>query len=247
MNNDNIEYLFKNTKTPILLLYILLNKTELKDNDIVIVLKKIFTINDILTLKVNFFNIIDKNNFPESFLLVNNYYNIINKQVKILPFIKKIKESHPYQYFWNKDIDSQIEYFKDKLNLLLSYYDCSKGSITFMLRLRIGYNEKSLIFIENEMIKRLIKTKKLFKLPFFKKNKIILISLDNFLDLTYQNKINYLDYIFITCLKKLLNYINYLELYNSYRLELIHLLSLKNINIIETTNNIDFSISDIEF
>ena len=120
MNNYNIEYLFKNTKTPILLLYILLNKTKLKDSDIEIVLKNLFTINYILTLKINFFNIIDKNKFPESFLLVDNYYNIINKQIKILPFIKKIKESYPYSYFWNKDIDSQIDYFK--INQIYFYH-----------------------------------------------------------------------------------------------------------------------------
>ena len=115
-----------------------------------------------------------------------------------------------------------------------------------MLKLRIGYNKKSLNFIENEMIKRLIKTKKLFKLLFFRNNQILLMSLENFLELTYENKINYLDYIFITCLKKISSYINYLELYNLYRLELLHLLSLKNINIIETTDNIDFTVSDIE-
>ena len=39
MNNYNIKYLFKNTKTPLLLLFILLNKTEFDDCDIEIILK----------------------------------------------------------------------------------------------------------------------------------------------------------------------------------------------------------------
>lgn len=246
MNNYNIKYLFKNTKTPLLLLFILLNKTELKECDIEIILKCFFLFNDILTLQINLFNLVDKNH-TNSYLLIDNYYSIINKQLKIIPFIKRIKDSYPCIYFWNKDINSQIEYFKTKLNIFLSYYDCSKGYTTFMTKLRTDYNNYSLKQIDNEMIDRLIRTKKLFRLPFFKNNQILLITLDNFLGLTYENKLNYLDYIFISCLKKILSYINYLELYNSYRLELINLLSLNNINIIDSNDNIDFTISDIDF
>jgi hypothetical protein len=56
-----------------------------------------------------------------------------------------------------------------------------------------------------------------------------------------------MDYIFISCLKKLVNYINYLELYNIYRTELENLLDPTFINIVETTDSIDIATSDIEF
>jgi hypothetical protein len=246
MNNYNIEYIFKYTKTPLLLLYILLNKTNFNDIDIENILKKFFLLNDILSIKINISCIINKNKYKNSYLLVNNYYNIINKQIKIIPFILRIKDVYPYNYFWSKDINTQIDYLKKKLNLFLSYYDCSKGNITFMIKLRMGYNN-SLKVIENQMIDRLIKTKKLFKLHFFKKNKIVLMSLENFLNLTYENKINYIEYIFISCLKKILSYINYFELYNLYRMELINLLNTEKINVIESIDDIDFTISDIEF
>jgi hypothetical protein len=247
MNNYNIKYLFKNTKTPLLLLVILLNNKSLKDSDLEIIFKCFFYVNGILPLKYNLFMILNKKKYNKTIILTKNYYNIVNNQIKIIPFIKKIKKSFPYKYFWNKDIDSQIHFLKNKLNIFLSYYDCSKGYITFMIKLRIGYKNISLKQIENEMIDRLLKTKNLFKLHFFKNNEIILISLDIFLELTYENKIKYLDYIFSNCLKRILSYINYLELYNLYRLELINLLNLNSINIIESNDNIDFTLSDIEF
>lgn len=244
MNYDNIDYIFKHTNTPILLLFVLINNEKMNDDNIEIILKYFFYYNDILSLKINIIQLVNKYKYSND--IVKNYYNIINKQLKILPFIKKIKIAYPYKYFWSKDICVQIEYFKKKLNLFLSYFDCSKGNITFMIKVRMGYHN-SIEIIENEMIDRLIKTKKLFKLPFFKNNSIILISLENFLDLTYENKINYMDYIFISCLKKIVNYINYLELYNIYRTELENLLDPKIINIIETTDSIDIATSDIEF
>ena len=48
MNNYNIKYLFKNTKTPLLLLVILLNNKSLKDSDLEIIFKCFFYVNGIL-------------------------------------------------------------------------------------------------------------------------------------------------------------------------------------------------------
>lgn len=244
MNNNNIDYIFKNTNTPLLVLFILLNK-DLSDENIVIILKFFLQYNDMLPLKVNIIKLLKNNN--NSIELINKYYYIINKQIKIIPFIKKIKEAYPNIFFWKKNICDQIDDFKNKFNLLLSYNDCSKGNITFTLKLRMGYNYFSKEFIENEMIDRLLKTKKLFQLPFFVNNSIILMNIEQFLDLTYENKINYMEYIFMSCFKKLLSYINYLEIYNIYRTELENLLNPNTIDIIETTDDIDINTSDIEF
>lgn len=248
MNNNNIKNLFKNTKTPVLILFIFLKKLNLTDANKKIILIHFLSFNDFLTLKINIFNILSKEN-KLSTLLIIKYYNTINKQIKILPFILKIKKSYPYKYFWCKDINNQIEYLKNKLKLFLSYYDCSKSDFTFMIKSRIGYNSNNIgiKIIENEMVLRLIKTKKLFKNRFFIKNSIKLLSYEKFLDLNYENKINYIDYIFINCFKKLYNYITYLELYNIYRMELVNLLNTENINIIKTENDIDFTIDDIYF
>jgi hypothetical protein len=67
---------------------------------------------------------------------------------------------------------------------------------------------------------------------------IILITYLQFEDLTFENKVKYVEYIFTKVNNILVHNINYFILYNNYRLQLY--------NLLYNTSNININIMDVD-
>jgi hypothetical protein len=94
----------------------------------------------------------------------------------------------------------------------------------------------------DEIVYRLELIYKLFNYKFFIQNNILLISYFDFDDMTFKNKIKYVDYIFTKINKILTNYINYFQVYESLRVQLENFL-----NPIPVNFEIDVIQSEMEF
>jgi hypothetical protein len=235
MNIENIEYVLKNTHSPLILLSIIINKNIYEKDDLDIFMRFFLKYHNNLCLEYNIRKIVNNN-------IINRYYNIINKQNKILKFILKIKKAYPKKYFWKKDINEQIIILKNILELFLSFYDCTKSNITYIMKINLEQEKYNNNFHIIEIKNRLIKILQLLKISFFKENNILLITNYDFDILKFENKIKYFEYILLKCYNILKNYINYLELYEIFRNELENLLNpiIININICNDIDNLTY-------
>ncbi len=234
---------FKETKQPLLLIYYILKNNLIKDDDKIIATKFFLQYHILIALKYNLLLIDELKNNKKTYLFIEDVYIILSKQLQILPYIIKLKKAFndkSYKSFWDLEIDSLILYFKNIHNKFLYLFDGSKGFMYLHLKLKgmkVGNN-----YHYDELIDRLKKTFDLFKKPFFDEYNIVLLSYYQFIELKFENMIKYTEYIFNKINNILLNNINYLILYDNYRLQLYNLLYTNsdiNINI----NNVD---SDID-
>jgi elongation factor P hydroxylase len=104
------------------------------------------------------------------------------------------------------------------------------------------------IYHLDEIKKRLKKTYDMFKLAFFNEYNIILISHHQFIDLTFDNMVKYVEYIFNKVNNIIIHNINHLILYNNYRIQLHNLLySILNIDIDIMDVDSDIEYDDLPF
>ena len=232
MNN-----IIKDTKHPLLLIFNILNNNNIKDEKKYKTIKIFFIYHIIIAIEYNLLEIENLDSIaPLTYNLINDIYYIISKQLSILPHIIKFKKAYTNKNFWKLDIDNMIIYLNKLRRTFLSLFDCSKGAFYFHLRLK-GLIHKNNYHIE-EINKRLKTVSSMFKLNFFNEYKIMAISNYDFIDLTFENMIKYTEYIFNKINIILSQIINYLILYNNYRLQLY--------NILYTELNIDININDVD-
>ena len=233
----------KETKQPLLLIYNILKNKSIADDDKKIATKVFFQYHILIAIKYNLLLVDSLENNIKTYTFIEDVYLVLSKQLQILPFIIKLKKAYndkSYKYFWDLEIDSLILYFKNLHNKFLYLFDGSKGYLYLHLKLK-GMKEGNHYHYE-QLLDRLKKTFDLFKKPFFDEYKIMLLSYYQFIELKFENMIKYTEYIFNKINNILLNSINYLVLYDNYRIQLYNLLynnSDININI----NNVD---SDID-
>lgn len=235
---NNIEHIIKETKYPLLIVLNILNNNNISDDNKCLIIKYLFKHHIMVCIEHNLLNLNNIN--PLIYNFIRDVYHIISKQLNIISHIVKFKKAYNNKSFWKLDINNMIEYLKKIHNSFLCLFDGSKGAFYFHVRLK-GMIESNNYHLE-EMDIRLVKIFEMFKMNFFTEYKILLLSKYQFDDLTFENKIKYVEYIFIKINNILVNIINYLELYENYRLQLYNILFNKsNINI-----NIDDVNSDIE-
>jgi hypothetical protein len=244
--NNKIEDIIKDTKYPLLLIYKIINNNNISDNNKFLIIKFLFKHHIMVAIEHNLLEI-DKleKNAPLTFHLIKDIYYIISKQLNIISHIVKFKKCYNRQ-FWKLDINKIIDYLKKLHNSFLCLYDGSKGAFYFHIRLKGMKNANN--YPLEEMNDRLIKTYDMFKLNFFNEYKILLLSNYQFIDLTFENKIKYVEYIFTKINNILINIINYLILYDNYRLQLYNILyNQSNINIDVEDVNSDIEQDDLSF
>lgn len=235
-NINNIEQIIKNTKYPLLMIYYILNNNNISDNHKYIVVKFFYRHHVMIGIEYNLLKINNLENIsPLAYNLIGDVYYIISKQLSILPNIKKFHKAYRNNKFWKLDIEDMIIYLKKLHNSFLCLFDGSKGSFYFHVRLK-GMKEGNSYHFE-EIETRLKKTYDMFKLSFFNEYNIILLSYHQFIDLTFENIIKYVEYIFSKINNIILQNINYLILYNNYRIQLY--------NLLYNQSNIDIDIMDV--
>jgi hypothetical protein len=238
-----MDTLIKDTNQPLLLIYNILKNTSIADDDKLIATKIFFQYHILIAVKYNLLLVDNLKNYKKTYLFIEDVYHILSKQLNILPHLIKLNKSYKdnnYKSFWDLEIESLILYFKNLHTKFLCLFDGSKGFLFLHLKLK-GMKEGNHYHYE-QLLERLKKTFDLFKKPFFDEYKIVLLTFYQFIELKFENMIKYTEYIFNKINSILVNNINYLVLYDNYRMQLYNLLynnSDININI----NNVD---SDID-
>ncbi len=235
MNEDNIDNIIKNTKYPLLLLYSILNNNNISDNYKYIVVKYFYRYHIMVGLEHNLLAITNLDNYPLTFNLISDIYYIISKQLLILTHLNKFYKAYKNNIFWKLNIIDMISYLKKIHTTFLALFDGSKGSFYFHLKIK-GMKDGNNYHLE-EILLRLKKTYNIFKQSFFNEYNILLITYSQFEDLTFENMVKYVEYIFTKVNNVLIQNINYLVLYENYRVQLY--------NILYNKSNIDIDINDV--
>tara|TARA_Y100000389_G_C17363642_1_gene465081 strand:+ start:190 stop:933 length:744 start_codon:yes stop_codon:yes gene_type:complete len=217
----NMEDIIKNTKFPVLLLYVLLLKND--DEECCNILKYFLKYHLEIYLKLNMSKLIKLLKEKDSSIkLLKNFNKLLINQINLLNKIKKIKNKFNKNRFWYKNVNKQIEYLVDLDNKFKSIFECNKNLNFFHYRLEYIKKETDIMFFTNELYFRLSKVYKLFGYSFFKNHKILITTELDFFDLDYVNKVNYVSYIFFKIEYYLSRYIYLFKLYkyNQHDIEL---------------------------
>ena len=248
---DKIDIQMKNAKQPLVFIYSLIKKKELcSDDDMALLLRYFLKYHSNIALKYNLLILQDLLvDYPISLNILRDFYNIVRKQLNLLEIFKKIKTKYTNKFFWNKNNKKQNIFLKNLYHKYLAIFDCAKGPISFHLKLKALniINSKIINIHINEIICRLRSTYELFNFKFFQSNKILLVTMCEFDNMTFKNKINYVEYIFLKVNKILINYVNYFQLYETLRMELENLLSPKPIKFEIDIVKSEIEIDDINF
>ncbi len=248
MNLNLLEENIKNIKYPLLTLYSIFN-SNIIDYNKSIFLKLFIKYHINLMLIYNFYSFQELLTYdPNTYNLILDVYIIIIKQFNIVSHLHKFKKMYPNRFFWNKNINEQINHLNILLNKFMSLFDGSKGLLYFHHKLKgidkLTENKhlnSGYIYHIDEMTNRLRDVYLLFKHSFFSENNILTLSCDDFLNLKFENMIKYTEYIFNKIHSILNQYIVFFKLYEINRQQLINLISINTIEI-----NIDDVNSDIE-
>ena len=231
-----IENIIKNTKNPLLMVYMILSNNNISDNYKLIVTKCFYRYHIMVGLENDLLQINNlENNAPLTFNLISDIYYIVSKQLLILPNIQRFYKAYKNNKFWKLNIEEMITNLKKIYTSFLCLFDGSKGSFYFHVKMK-GMKEGNHYHLD-EIKNRLKKTYDMFKLNFFNEYNIILITYHQFIDLTFENMVKYVEYIFTKVNSIIVNNINYLILYDNYRLQLY--------NLLYNTSNIDIDIMDV--
>lgn len=237
MINNNIENIIINTKYPLLMIYMILNNNNISDNYKFIVTKYFYRYHTLIGLENNLLQIDNlENNAPLTFNLISDIYYIVSKQLSIIPHIKRFNKAYKNNKFWKLNIEEMILYLKKIHTLFLCLFDGSKGSFYFHVKMK-GLKEGNNYHLD-EIKSRLKKTYDMFKLAFFNEYNIILITYHQFIDLTFDNMVKYVEYIFNKVNSVIVSNINYLILYDNYRIQLY--------NLLYCISNIDINVMDVD-
>lgn len=236
-NDNHMENIIINTKNPLLMIYTVLNNNKISDNYKYLVVKLFYKYHINIGLEYNLLLINNlEENDPLTYNLISDIYYIVSKQLLLLPHIKKIYNACNKIWKINRilnrilSIDDMIISLKKIQTSFLCLFDGSKGSFYFHVKMK-GMKEGNSYHFE-EIKSRLKKTYDMFKLNFFNEYNIVLITTHQLEDLTFENMVKYVEYIFAKVNTVLIHNINYLILYNNYRLQLYNLLyNSSNINI----------------
>jgi hypothetical protein len=238
ININRIDDIIRDTEYPLLIIVNILNNNKISDEYKYVVMKSFYKHHILIGIECNLLQINNlENNAPLTYNLICDVYYIISKQLSILQHLIIFKNSYKNIKFWKLEIEDMIIYLKNIHKSFLCLFDCSKGTFYFHAKLKGIINTNGYNYHIEEITKRLKKTYDMFKMSFFNNYNIISLSYHQFIDLKFENMIKYTEYIFNKVNSIIIQNINYLILYNNYRLQLF--------NILYNVTNIDIDINDV--
>ena len=248
---ETIDIQFKNIKQPLVFIYSLIKKKDLcSDDDMALLLRYYLKHHSNIALKYNLLVLQELlKDYPISMNILKDFYDIIREQLKLVDIFKKIRKVYTNKFFWEKDLKEQNKFLKNVYHKYLAIFDCSKGPLSFHLKLKVvdDMDTKITYIHTSEIIYRLRLAYKLFDYKFFHYNKILTVSIFDFNDMSFKNKIKYVEYIFLKINKILVNYLNYFQLYASLRMQLENLLTPSPVNFEIGIVQSEIGLDDINF
>jgi len=214
---------------------------KLIDNDIIkfkIVLNKIYKTNSSIDLIKYNENSKEIKELAEEFIKL--YNNLIKSKEEFI-FLQNI---------FLKINKFQIKSLNDKIiNNLIKvkikeyiYAIFDKNKFNSFKNIRIYTNKNTQNIISNELKKRLFKIKELFSLKILKKYNVNIISIYYYENLTYQNKINYFNDVFMKINNMFNLYDEYSYLVDKYKYEIEQLIKIDMFDLY--FNNLDVIMSE---
>jgi len=79
----------------------------------------------------------------ESWNIIINFYDLINKKINIIFLLKKWKDIYINDFFWNLSTVNQIEFLNNLKIIFLSIYDCSQGGNVYHIKLMQIFNSNN--------------------------------------------------------------------------------------------------------
>lgn len=188
--------------------------------------------------------------YPITLNIIKDTYKCLSNLLSLRKHVNYWEEMYKNPYFFKLTPHKQYEYIKNLYIKFLSIFDGGKSLNFIFIKL------KGIIIpthdIIHDIVERLTLTCKMFKHSFFDINKIKLITLHEFIDIEFQNKIKYLEYIFKKISNIMKQYIDYYETYIMYIDKLNNIMNPHNIieideNEVSSEINSDLDAEDLNF
>ena len=192
-------------------------------------------------------NYISTEKYKKTLIVLDTFYELINERKKLTSSLSKWNIAYQNKNYWNKDNKYQME---DLLNLKIyvkAIFDCVMGDQLFGMKIapiiKANINNSKYAIFEN-VIERLIKLYKLLGYNFFTTYNIKTITVDEFYNLSDDDKIKYIISIQSVTLNILGQTIEIYENFNMINLKIDNLLNPLSINI-ENDTYTDYDVEDI--
>jgi len=192
-------------------------------------------------------NYISIKKYTKTLIVLDTFYELINERNKLTSSLTKWKIVYQNKNYWNKDNKHQME---DLLNLKIyvkAIFDCVMSDQLFGMKIapiiKGNINNCKYAIFEN-IIERLIKLHKLLGHNFFKTANISTLTIDEFYNLSDDDKIKYIISIQSVTLNILGQTIEIYENFNMINLKIDNLLNPFSINI-ENDTCTDYDVEDI--
>ena len=164
----------------------------------------------------------------ESWNIIINFYDLINKKINIIFLLKKWKDIYINDFFWNLSTVNQIEFLNNLKIIFLSIYDCSQGGNVYHIKLMQIFNSNNYNYyqIMEDIEDRLKRILDLVGPQIFEFLKLPLITVQNLYKLSNDEIIKYFTAIFNNIHQLLKEIIILFETFNLTCDELNNLLEL---------------------
>lgn len=248
---NKLDECIKKIKYPIIFLFRLVTHLdELSDHNLSIILRLFLKHHVEIALghnlKIIFMVDLDLNDYFQSISVINDFYKLMNKKISLVMVLKKFHSIWDNNnFFWKYSTQKQIDYLHYVNNQFLSIYDCSRGGIPYHIKLINLLKEPKCNKGEvlEDLKNRLIMLLKLFGSSLFQTLGIPIISISDFYNLSDDNLIKYVIFIYEK-INELLN--QTIKLFESYNLTCVQISSLINPVVINVNSSLIDSETDAE-
>lgn len=242
----NIEDKIKNCKYKHVIIFNFFNLMEfIDDTNAAIILRLIIKNNIEIFSNHPFYTLcqyIPKEIYPITLDLIISFYELIREKGKLIVLLSKWYYAYKNKIFWNKEIDKQIEDLEFLKKYILAIFDNSFGGVSFGLKMsgifrtNVEYSRDITI---DSAIERLSLVYDLMGKNFFTLAKIPVLSVSDFINLTDESKVKYVNTIHVKTVELISLTIDIFEKYSMINLKIENLLDPFYVNIEENTSMSD--------
>lgn len=236
-------------KYPIIFLFTLISyKNDFSDMNLSIILRLFIKhhMETCLTINLKELFMNELQNYKLSYHVINEFYKIIGRRLKLIFTLKKWNIIYKNRTFWKLTIGDQHKYLLNMKDQFLSIFDCSKGGLPYHYKISSLLKSSNNYEITENISQRLKMTLKIFGIKLFTYLEIPIITYDEFYTLTKDDLIKYLFIIYEKIIKFLNQTIEIYELFNISYLELDNLFKPYIINIESYIIDSETEIEDIK-
>ena len=244
INWEDFDNKIKDTKYPLILIKLFFSSLEkINDNYATIMLRYIIK-NNLNIFVNNPFYVISKKisskTHPNTLNILLSFYNLLKLKFKILNDMKKWFNSYENESFWNKNIEEQIIDLQFIKSLVQSNFDCSKGGMSFgikmipIIKANISNSKEETIISAADRLRNIFT---IMGKKFFVNNNLQILLYQDFCELEDDNMIKYTNNIYLKVVGIITENIDLFENYNMINLKLENLINPYFVNIEEDKTN----------